>query len=130
MLTQRSMQRWTPMRNPKCARLMLATTLLPLVACLSFLGCDSGAVRTAAESADVVLLGDHIHTVDSRNSGATAVALRGAEIVAVGARSDVEALIGEATRVVVLGDRGRTQFFAPQGKQVSSVRYSLHAIAK
>ncbi len=32
--------------------------------------------------------------------------------------------------LVVLGDRGRTHFFAPEGKLVSSVRYSPAAIAK
>ena len=32
--------------------------------------------------------------------------------------------------LVVLGDRGRTHFFAPEGKLVSSVRYSPGAIAK
>ena len=32
--------------------------------------------------------------------------------------------------VVVLGDRGRTHFFTPQGQLVSSVRYSKDAIAR
>ena len=32
--------------------------------------------------------------------------------------------------LVVLGDRGRTHFFAPEGKLVSSVRYSREAIAR
>ena len=32
--------------------------------------------------------------------------------------------------VVVLGDRGRTHFFGPEGKLVSSVRYSKDAIAR
>ena len=39
------------------------------------------------------------------NAGATAVAVRGEEIIAVGDRGDVEPLIGESTRVVELGDR-------------------------
>jgi hypothetical protein len=32
--------------------------------------------------------------------------------------------------VVVLGDRGRTHFFTPDGRLVSSVRYSREAIER
>jgi hypothetical protein len=32
--------------------------------------------------------------------------------------------------VVVLGDRGRTHFFTPEGRLVSSVRYSRDAIER
>jgi len=40
-------------------------------------------------------------------------------------------LVDERTgTVVVLGDRGRTHFFTPQGRLVSSVRYSRDAIEK
>jgi predicted amidohydrolase YtcJ len=55
--------------------------------------------------ADLVFLGDHILTVDPATKGATAVAVRGDTIVRVGDRGDVEALIGEATRIVELGAR-------------------------
>ena len=79
--------------------------LLAVMVCLLSIGCDTGSSVPAAEPADVVLFGEHIHTVDPANSGATAVALRGEEIVAVGDRGEVEALIGDSTRVVELGDR-------------------------
>jgi len=66
------------------------------------LGCSS---EPRPEPASLVFLGEHIHTVDPANAGATAVAVRGEEIVAVGDREEIEPLIGEATRVVDLGDR-------------------------
>jgi len=77
---------------------------LSLLACITFLACD-GAGIPAGEPADVILLGEHIYTVDVANSGATAVALRGTEIVAVGDPDEMEALVSESTRVVELGDR-------------------------
>lgn len=55
--------------------------------------------------AELVLYGEHIHTVDPETEGATAVAVRGDRIVAVGDRDAVEPLVGLATRVVELGDR-------------------------
>ena len=59
----------------------------------------------APEPAEIVIYGSHIHTVDETNADAEAVAVRGEEIVAVGSRSEVEALVGDATRVIELGDR-------------------------
>jgi predicted amidohydrolase YtcJ len=56
--------------------------------------------------ADVVLRGGTILTVDARDSRAEAVAITGDRIVAVGSASDVEGLIGAATRVIDC--RGRT----------------------
>ena len=55
--------------------------------------------------ADLVFYGEHIYTVDPGLSGASGVAIRGSEIVAVGSRSEVEEYVGEATRVVELGSR-------------------------
>jgi len=86
-------------------RSTLATTLMAVMACLLLIGCDTGGGVRVGEPADVVLFGEHIHTVDAMNSGATAVALRGEEIVAVGDRGEVEGLVGESTRVIELGDR-------------------------
>lgn len=67
--------------------------------------------ETAVAPADTVFLGEHILTVDPDTAGATAVAVRGETIVAVGSREDVEALIGEQTRVVELGLRALTPGF-------------------
>lgn len=59
----------------------------------------------APPPADLVFFGEHIHTVDAGTRGATAVAVRGDSIVAVGTRRQVDRFVGESTRVVELGDR-------------------------
>jgi predicted amidohydrolase YtcJ len=56
-------------------------------------------------SADIVLRGGRIVTVDRDFSIAQAVAVQGDRIMAVGEDSDVEALIGPATRVIDLAGR-------------------------
>jgi len=56
-------------------------------------------------SADLVIYGNSIHTVDPATQGAEAVAVRGREIVAVGERGEVAPWVGDETRIVELGDR-------------------------
>ena len=67
--------------------------------------CAGGPFGSPANQADVVFYGDHIHTVDASTQGATAVAVQGEDIIGVGSRDDVAALVGSKTRVVELGDR-------------------------
>lgn len=57
------------------------------------------------ERADWIFVGDHIITVDEATEGATAVAVTGDRIVAVGDSDAVLALRGPNTRVVELGQR-------------------------
>ena len=59
----------------------------------------------AAPPADIIFVGDNIVTVDEAITDAEAVAVRGEDIIAVGSKTDVLALRGDATRVVELGDR-------------------------
>jgi hypothetical protein len=81
-----------------------------LVGCLVLVtfGCSEATPPERASAgeapADLVLRGDNIMTVDPETAGATAVAVRGQEIVSVGSAADIEALIGENTRVVDLGE--------------------------
>jgi len=56
-------------------------------------------------SADLVLLGGRVHTVDATDTIAQAVAVSGDRIVAVGADADVRGLVGSRTRVVELAGR-------------------------
>ncbi len=80
-------------------RLLLALLGAALLSgCADPGGSDSGP-------ADLVFLGEHILTVDPATAGATAVAVRGDRIVAVGDRGAVEGLLGDETRVVELGSR-------------------------
>jgi predicted amidohydrolase YtcJ len=63
-------------------------------------------VPSSSAAADLVLRDGAVHTVDPANPSASAIAVRGGLIVAVGADRDVAGLIGPTTRVIEL--RGRT----------------------
>ena len=58
-----------------------------------------------SQSADLVLRNGRIYTVDSKRNWASAVAVKGGRIVAVGTEKTVAPLIGKATRVVDLQGR-------------------------
>lgn len=77
-------------------------TLALVAACLA--ACTGGPFGPPSPYADVVFYGENIHTVDASTEGATAVAVRGEDIAAVGSRDDVAVLIGPKTRVVELGN--------------------------
>src|SRR5438045_3874519 len=55
--------------------------------------------------ADLVLLGGKVVTVDPQRPAATAVAVRGDRIVAVGGDREVERLVGAGTKVIRLQGR-------------------------
>ena len=74
---------------------------LPLLGFLQ--GCETAPA--ASESADLVLLGGRVVTMDEALPEAEAVAVRGDRIVAVGTRAEISPLIGEATEVVDLAGR-------------------------
>jgi len=79
---------------------------LVLLACaLGLAGCHHARTAPAPPPADLVFLGEHIYTVDPATRGASAVAVRGEDIVAVGNPAAVKPLIGTSTRVVALGQR-------------------------
>ena len=83
----------------------ISTLVLFALAVLHLLACAGGPLGSPATAADVVFFGEHIHTVDASTRDATAVAARGEDIVAVGERDEVAALVGPETRVVELGER-------------------------
>lgn len=86
--------------------------ILAAVACLALAGCG-GAVPDAL-APDVIYTGGEIVTMDAANRTAEAVAIRGDRIVAVGSRSEIEALAGANTRVVDLAGQVMTPgFYAP-----------------
>ena len=59
----------------------------------------------AAEQADLVLRGGKVATVNDSGDMATAVAVRGHEIVAVGSDEEIESYLGDATEVIELDGR-------------------------
>lgn len=63
------------------------------------------AVALTAEKADLVLLGGKVVTVDPKQPSATAVAVRGDRIAAVGSDTDISAWVDEKTRVIRLSGR-------------------------
>lgn len=82
-------------------RVILATLITPLA-----LAAASSCSRPAPVApADLVLRNGRIVTMDSVRAEAQAVAIAGHEIVAVGSDADIEAHVGEGTRVVDLGGR-------------------------
>ena len=66
-----------------------------------------GRTALAAESgtADLVLRGGRVHTLDAARPRATAVAIRGNRVVAVGDAAELAPLVGPRTRVVELAGR-------------------------
>jgi predicted amidohydrolase YtcJ len=61
--------------------------------------------RTGVESADLVLTGGRIVTVDEDNPSAEALAVRGDILVAVGSKEDINAYIGDGTEIIDLEGR-------------------------
>ena len=74
---------------------------LPIAAAL-LLGCQPEA---ATRSADWVLRGGPVYTVDAERSVAQAVAIADGVIAAVGSVEEIERYVGEETRVIELDGR-------------------------
>lgn len=85
-------------RVPRAGWLIAAAAAAALAGCL-----DWDASRP--EPATLVLRGGVVRTMDASGRTASAVAVRGARIVAVGSDAEVAGYIGRDTRVVELGGR-------------------------
>ncbi|HSJ08528.1 MAG TPA: amidohydrolase [Longimicrobiales bacterium] len=81
------------MRGRTCVMLLLAALVT---------GCETGP---SEEPADLVLRGGRVVTMEEGQPEAQAVAVRGHSIVAVGTDAEMEAYIGDGTRVVELAGR-------------------------
>lgn len=64
-----------------------------------------GTGQLAQEPAELVLRGGELRTMDPANPRATAIAVRGGKIAALGSDADVASFIGPSTEVVELGGR-------------------------
>ncbi len=76
-----------------------------LVALLAVAACSSPPAPPAGEVADLVLLGGKIVTMEEGAGVVEALAAKGGRIVALGSRSEVEAMVGESTEVIELDGR-------------------------
>jgi len=68
-------------------------------------GCETAPPSPAAGPADTILTNAKIATLNVRAPVASAIAIRGGEIAAVGSAADVEKLRGPATQVIDAGGR-------------------------
>ena len=77
-----------------------------LAASMSMSACGSTQRGGANVKADLVFVGGDIYTMDAENARATAVAIRGQHIIAVGSDETIARHVGKGTRIVDL--QGRT----------------------
>src|SRR5689334_122962 len=88
---------------------MRARSLLPLLCLL--VRCTSAPPPRPADTAppqptaDLVLLGGIVETLDPATSGATAIAIKDGKIARVGSDADIKRWIGAPTKVVELKGR-------------------------
>ena len=75
------------------------------IAGLFLAGCETAPAGPAAGPADIIVTNAKIATLNPRAPTASALAVRGGEIAAIGAAADVEKLRGPATRVIDAGGR-------------------------
>ena len=68
-------------------------------------GCETAPPSQAAGPADTIVTNAKVATLNPRQPGASAIAIRGGDIAAVGSAADVEKLRGPATRVIDAGGR-------------------------
>lgn len=101
----------------------MRSSLLSLVLLLA-LGC-AGAPAPSLPPADLVFFGDALLTVDAATAGATALAVSGESIVAVGDRASVAGRVGPNTRVVDLGDHALVPGFIDAHGHLSLVMATL-----
>jgi predicted amidohydrolase YtcJ len=84
----------------------------PFALCVCLVILTLGSEPAAAqESADLVLVGGHVITLDPSDRVTQAIAIRGNRIVAVGTDAEIERLSGPRTRVIQLQGRGVTPGF-------------------
>ncbi|MCY4660864.1 MAG: amidohydrolase [Acidobacteria bacterium] len=109
-------------------RVVITITCL-IVGALAMRGPAAGQPPDAGAPADTIFAGDHIVTMEPGRPAVEAVAVRGETIVAAGARDDVMALRGDATRVVELGQRALLPGFIDTHGHFLAVGMTLDALA-
>ncbi len=111
-----------------CRRVFI-TAMCTVVVALVARGPAAGQPPDAGAPADTIFAGDHIVTMEPGRPAVEAVAVRGETIVAAGARGDVMALRGDATRVVELGQRALLPGFIDTHGHFLAVGMTLDALA-
>ena len=89
--------------NLEKPKFVVMVLLLGLVACSPQEESSQGSNQLMSPSADLIFVGENIITMD--DNSATAVAVLGDRISAVGSRDEIMAMQGDSTQVVELGDQ-------------------------
>jgi len=88
-----------PLIDNHCHDMRFLTSLLVIWLCYSF---GHNITCAAQQPADMVIIGQHVMTLDDDSPAASAVAIRGQRIVAVTDRDQIEAWIGPQTQRIQL----------------------------
>ncbi len=86
-------------------RQRIAIAVISVAACLLFAGCAQQPSSSSEATATMVFRNGPVYTVNDTSPWASAVAIRGSEIVYVGDDAGVQTLIGPGTEVVDLDGR-------------------------
>jgi len=92
-------------------------------------GAPLGEVEKGRGQADLVLTGGAILTMDPEHPTASALAVRGPRIVAVGNPADVQAWLGPKTRVIELRGRGVTPGLTDTHAHLSGLGGALESVS-
>jgi predicted amidohydrolase YtcJ len=93
-------------------------------------GCGGATVPEGEDGkAELVLTGGAIMTMDPARPSASAVAVRGGRLVAVGGDGDVRGWIGSRTRVIALGGRSVTPGLTDAHAHLSGLGAALESVS-
>src|SRR5579862_820615 len=99
MMTEREKNTTRLPRRLLCT-LLLLLALGSILAFAAPVAAPSDTSQIASQPADVIVVNARIYTVNPQQKWAEAIAVRGEKIVAVGKRSEIEALRGPSTKVI------------------------------
>ncbi len=110
-------------------RTVLVTVVCAFAIGLAVRGPAAEQPPEAGPPADTIFVGDNIVTMEPGRPEVEAVAVRGETIVAAGARDEVLALRGDATRIVELGERALLPGFIDAHGHFLAVGMTLDALS-
>ena len=110
-------------------RTVLVTVVCAFAIGLAVRGPAAEQPPEAGSPADTIFVGDNIVTMEPGRPEVEAVAVRGETIVAAGARDEVLALRGDATRIVELGERALLPGFIDAHGHFLAVGMTLDALS-
>ena len=99
-----------------------------VAASMSLSACGSTQPGRANANADLVFVGGDIYTMDPENARATAVAIRGKHIIAVGDDETIARYVGNGTRIVDLQGRTLTPGLSDAHCHLYGLGKSLEAV--